>query len=211
MTRPRWQHSVRAVKGTTLARVIRRSFRIGLWLGLLAGICFALSKILRSRAEPSAVIDLGRPTSSGAHQWPPLEAAVPTPTPVPVPEPDIEPLIATEEPGLVTIGDEPLQEPEPEVVATPASEPEPEPAPATTPAPVAKKQLVRKAQAEKAALVTWVDPEGNICPKSHPVKGKLSSMIFQVPGNFAYDRTKPDRCYESGAAAAADGLRPAKR
>ena len=39
----------------------------------------------------------------------------------------------------------------------------------------------------------------------------MSSMIFQIPGNFAYDRTNPDRCYESAAAASADGLRPAKR
>jgi hypothetical protein len=36
-------------------------------------------------------------------------------------------------------------------------------------------------------------------------------MIFQVPGNFAYGRTNPDRCYESAEAATADGMRPAKR
>ena len=194
-------------QGTTFARVIRRSFRIGLWLGLLVGIGFALSKILRSRAEPSAVIDLGTSTPAGAHQWPPLEAAVPTPTPVPVPEPEVEPVVATAEPGLITIGDEPLQEPEPEVVAPPA------PAP-TAPA---KKQLVRKKAATtkaahpKKTLATWIDPDGNLCPDSHPVKAKLSSMIFQVPGNFAYDRTKPDRCYETATAAESDGLRPAKR
>ena len=43
------------------------------------------------------------------------------------------------------------------------------------------------------------------------MKGKLASMIFQTRGNFAYDRTKPDRCYENAEAAEADGLHRAKR
>jgi len=183
---------VRDVKGTTVSRVIRRSFRIGLWVGLLAGIGLAIAKIFRPKPEPSAVLDLGRPTTTGAHEWPPLEAAVATPSPVPVPEPDVEPVVATDEPGLVVIGDEPLQEP----------------APATQ--PVAKKPAEKKA-APKKKLDPWVDPDGNICPDTHPVKGKLSSMIYQVPGNFAYDRTNPDRCYQSADAATADGMRPAKR
>lgn len=175
--------------------MIRRSFRIGLWLGLLAGAGIALAKLFRPKPEPSAVIDLGTTVTPPTRDWPPLEAAVATPTPVPVPEPDVEPVVAAEEPGLVTIGDEPLQEPEPERVSQPA----------------AKKPAVRKKAAPKKKLEPWIDPEGNICPDSHPVKGKLSSMIFQVPGNFAYDRTKPDRCYESANAATADGMRPAKR
>jgi hypothetical protein len=174
--------------------VIRRSFRIGLWLGLLTGLGLAIAKIFRPKPEPSSVIDLGRPATTGAHEWPPLEAAVATPTPVPVPQPDVESVVATEEPGLVVIGDEPLQEPEPEPVSK----------------PVAKKPAVKQA-APKKTLDPWVDPDGNICPESHPVKGKLSSMIFQVPGNFAYDRTNPDRCYASADAATADGMRPAKR
>jgi hypothetical protein len=177
---------VRDVKGTTVSGVIRRSFRIGLWVGLLTGIGLAIAKIFRPKPEPSAVLDLGRPTTTGAHEWPPLEAAVATPTPVAVPQPDVEPVVATDEPGLVVIGDEPLQEPE-------------------SPAPAAKKA------APKKKLEPWVDPDGNICPDTHPVKGKLSSMIFQIPGNFAYDRTNPDRCYQSADAATADGMRPAKR
>ena len=32
-----------------------------------------------------------------------------------------------------------------------------------------------------------------------------------LPGMFAYDRTRPDRCYPDAATAEADGLRPAKR
>ena len=50
-----------------------------------------------------------------------------------------------------------------------------------------------------------------MCPTSHPVKAKLSSKIFHVPGSASYDRTNPDRCYVDAAAAEADGLRPAKR
>jgi len=58
---------------------------------------------------------------------------------------------------------------------------------------------------------SWVEPTGDVCPTSHPVKAKLSSKIFHVPGSASYDRTKPDRCYVDAASAEADGLRPAKR
>ena len=58
---------------------------------------------------------------------------------------------------------------------------------------------------------SWVEPTGAVCPTSHPVKAKLSSKIFHVPGSASYDRTNPDRCYVDAAAAEADGLRPAKR
>jgi hypothetical protein len=49
------------------------------------------------------------------------------------------------------------------------------------------------------------------CPLSHPVKAKLSSGIYHVPGGQNYERTKPDRCYVDAAAAEADGLRASKR
>jgi hypothetical protein len=49
------------------------------------------------------------------------------------------------------------------------------------------------------------------CPATHPVKAKLASGIFHVPGGGNYERTKPDRCYVSAEAAEADGLRAAKR
>ena len=48
-------------------------------------------------------------------------------------------------------------------------------------------------------------------PAAHPIKAKLSSKIFHLPGMFAYERTKPDRCYAAEDAAEADGLRKAKR
>jgi hypothetical protein len=55
-----------------------------------------------------------------------------------------------------------------------------------------------------------VEPHGSECPDSHPVKGKLSSGIYHVPGGLNYARTRPDRCYVDAAAAESDGLRPAK-
>jgi hypothetical protein len=57
----------------------------------------------------------------------------------------------------------------------------------------------------------WVDPDGDHCPASHPVKAKLASGIFHSPGGQMYDRTVPDRCYRDAAAAEADGLRASKR
>jgi hypothetical protein len=57
----------------------------------------------------------------------------------------------------------------------------------------------------------WVEPNGHSCPASHPVKAKMSSKIFHVPGGANYDRTNPDRCYRDEAAAEADGLRKAAR
>ncbi|MDP1807444.1 MAG: hypothetical protein Q8K72_19865, partial [Acidimicrobiales bacterium] len=57
----------------------------------------------------------------------------------------------------------------------------------------------------------WVEPVDGACPTSHPVKGKLSSKIFHLPGMLNYDRTNPDRCYLDAGKAEADGLRAAKR
>jgi hypothetical protein len=47
-------------------------------------------------------------------------------------------------------------------------------------------------------------------PDSHPVKAKDASGIFHVPDGRFYDRTKPDRCYPTAAAAEADGYRQSK-
>ena len=60
-------------------------------------------------------------------------------------------------------------------------------------------------------IATWAEPVAGTCPDGFPVKAKLSSGIFHVPGMVNYARTTPDRCYTSAEAAAADGLRPAKR
>ena len=57
----------------------------------------------------------------------------------------------------------------------------------------------------------WVEAMGNECPTTHPVKAKLSSMLYHLPGMAAYNRTRPDRCYVDGASAEADGFIKAKR
>ena len=164
--------------------MIRRSFRVGLTLGLLAGLAFALVKMFGGRSEPAT------DTPRAANEpWPRLNAdpAVPaTPNIALVPDP------AAPSPTAPVV--------EAAVVAPRPPTPAPTPAPAKA-APAKKKPLVAK----------WVEPKGDVCPTSHPVKAKLSSKIFHLPGMLNYERTKPDRCYQDAPAAEADGLRPAKR
>jgi len=57
----------------------------------------------------------------------------------------------------------------------------------------------------------WVPPVDGACPPGYPVKAKLASHVYHVPGGSSYARTTPDRCYASGADAEADGFRAAKR
>ncbi len=57
----------------------------------------------------------------------------------------------------------------------------------------------------------WTDPVEKACPNGFPVKVKLASGIYHLPGMLAYDRTMPDRCYVSAEEAEADGFRAAKR
>lgn len=58
---------------------------------------------------------------------------------------------------------------------------------------------------------TWTTPVDGECPEGFPIKAKLSSGIFHLPGMSAYARTHPDRCYASADDALVDGLRAAKR
>ena len=53
----------------------------------------------------------------------------------------------------------------------------------------------------------WVEVEGTEAPATHPVKAKLKSGIYHLPGMLNYDRTVPDRWYRDAEAAEADGLR----
>ncbi len=69
----------------------------------------------------------------------------------------------------------------------------------------------RGAEAGATQQTAWVEPEGGACPVSHPVKAKMASGIFHVPGGLSYDRTHADRCYADAPSAESDGLRPAKR
>src|SRR5579871_4790705 len=56
-------------------------------------------------------------------------------------------------------------------------------------------------QPRVSAEPRWVEPEAASCPVSHPVKAKLASGIFHVPGGASYARTRPDRCYLDADAA----------
>ena len=133
--------------------MLRRTFRLGLRLGVLAGLAAVVVKALASRREPEPLAASVTPLRR--EDWPPLE-----PDPV-------------------------LSEPKPSTQV--------------------------HADPEAPTPVAWVEPNGDVCPTTHPVKAKLSSKIFHLPGGQMYDRSKPDRCYRDAAAAEADGLRQAKR
>jgi len=62
-----------------------------------------------------------------------------------------------------------------------------------------------------AAERPWVEPVDGTCPVTHPIKAKMSSHIFHVPGGANYERTHADRCYRDAAAAERDGLRQSSR
>jgi hypothetical protein len=225
--------------------VIRRSFRIGLLLGMAAGLAAALAKLLQGRSTPAP--------STPTRPWSPFDdrpgAAVPTgpgtasapsprvaPDPVVAPAPAATGVVERAEAGPVV---EPLDDEAAEPAAPPAAPAEPvEPVEKVVPPKVAapprkapagksatrataKKSAkksskkasksTKQARKQAASAEAWVEPDGSVCPTSHPVKAKLSSRLFHLPGMFAYDRTRPDRCYRDAVAAEADGLRAAKR
>lgn len=193
-----------------MTAVIRRSFRIGLALGLLAGLAFALAKMLGGRHQHQ-----GEVVPVPSEPWPrltepPAPRATPLAEPVPV-EPAAAPA-APEAPAEVAPAEEP---PAAEPPADEAARVEPsapvKPAQPAKRAPAKKAATRRAAPRAKAPQVAWVEPNGDVCPTTHPVKAKLSSKIFHLPGMLNYERTKPDRCYRDPASAESDGLRPAKR
>ena len=52
-------------------------------------------------------------------------------------------------------------------------------------------------------------PIGWDCPLSAPIKGNADSMIYHMPGQQYYDRTNPEECFATEAAAQAAGYRRA--
>lgn len=155
--------------------MIRRSFRIGLRVGLLGGVVAAAVKMVQSRRS-SPTVEAPAP----AEEWPPVQAE-----PVPV-EAEV-PVVQAEEETAAPVRKSPAKK-----------------------APAAKKAAGRTRKAAAPAM-TWVEPTGAVCPPSHPVKAKLSSRLYHLPGMFAYARTVPDRCYGTAEEAEADGLVRAKR
>jgi hypothetical protein len=74
----------------------------------------------------------------------------------------------------------------------------------------ARKSPTGKAE-EPPGERTWVTASDGVCPQTHPVKAKLSSKIFHLPGARNYSRTQADRCYPDEESAVADGFRRAQR
>ena len=61
------------------------------------------------------------------------------------------------------------------------------------------------------APTPWVDGStAEVAPDGFPVKVKISSGIFHVPGGRFYERTNADRWYATTEAAEADGYRQSK-
>ncbi len=203
--------------------MFRRTLRIGVRLGLLLGITFAVVKTVQLRRASSAT---GMP-----EPWEPI----PAPRPVDeVGEPIIEP--APADPAVSNADPVPLATDVPptgpltpadlEIGVQPAgssngSSSGPSNGAAGSPAPPAKKAAKKAAKATKKAAkkaakaapvaAAWVEPVGGTCPPSHPVKAKLSSLIYHLPGMVAYERTRANRCYTDAEAAEADGFVRAKR
>lgn len=114
----------------------------------------------------------------------------------------------------------------PTSLAQAGSEPEPKAEPKAEPEAEAESQQEANGEPEAVADVAadvatetgpdieakaWVDPVDGACPDGYPIKAKLSSGIYHLPGGLSYERTKPDRCYASEQDAKEDGLRPPKR
>ena len=150
--------------------MIRRAFRKGLTLGILAALVAAAFRAVQGRRGgplsplPATGAWAPAPAPSGGASRTPLAPA---------------PL------GATTVGLD--------VVAAPGPDPPPSRVAAT------------------AGATTWLAPVERGCPASHPVKVRLASGIFHLPGMLDYERTKPDRCYVDATTAESDGFRPAMR
>src|SRR3954470_4375119 len=111
--------------------MMRRTFRLGLRAGLLAGIVFALVKLMQARRSSQ---DDVAPSST----WPPVPAPKPTPTPTPTPmeadEPGMERPAGFARTATVTAPPAPNLGAKPRVSAEPSGS---TPAPSMTPAPTA--------------------------------------------------------------------------
>jgi len=167
--------------------------RIGVRTGLLMAILFALMKLVRSRRSNGD----DEWAAAGPDSWPPVQ----TPVTIEPPAPIVTERIAPVRPTMAK-----KAAPAKKAAATKKS------APAKRAAPKrATAGLIEEAPAPTSGRITWVEPTGRICPPSHPVKARLSSRIFHLPGMAAYNRTTPSRCYLDEATAVEDGFTKSKR
>ncbi len=175
--------------------MLRRLFRSALKMALVAGVGAAVSKVLaRRRSEPFPPVS--------TEPWPPIDTTPPAPAAPATGASETATGTATGGAGAAT----------PDTETTGTAVPGVEvPAPET--APGAPSSTTEAADEPEASTeVPWVEPddEGE-CPVSHPVKAKLGSGVFHLPGMANYERTKADRCYPDADAAEADDLRQAQR
>ena len=178
--------------------MFRRSFRRGLTLGLLGGALMTAFRMVQARREPA--------TPDAPAEWPPMAGTTPAVVP---PARPAGTEVHTGDDAVEHFADASRQVPRPVSDWEPTAPlPSAEETTPLTPAAVAEKKPAKKRAAKLAA---WVEPVEGACPDSHPIKGKLASSIFHVPGGLNYARTRPDRCYLDAAAAEADGLRSSKR
>ena len=87
----------------------------------------------------------------------------------------------------------------------------PRPVPSTAPSNPPGTLVTAAAPAGGAGSGPWIEPDDGSCPLTHPVKAKLSSGIYHLPGGGNYDRIRAERCYVDADAAIADGLRAPQR
>jgi hypothetical protein len=94
----------------------------------------------------------------------------------------------------------------------PPTRPAPTQRPGPVDAPLVTPSTAAGEPPSKDVAPAWADASGErTCPDGYPIKAKLSSKVFHVPGGSMYDRTTPDRCYATAEAAEADGFRQSKR
>jgi len=215
----------------SLVDVVRKSLRLVVRMGLLFALVMILARVVQARRRDD---DWG---GTGATGWPPLQPDPVVPPPTPVDPPPVVPDPAPVVPDPVP----PVPDPAPEWPPVQAEAPPPVAPARLVPeraAPVVKRARAPKAVAKKVApaalpaaeeasderssrtagrrrrprsVEPWVEPVGPACPPSHPVKAKLTSRLFHLPGMAAYARTRPDRCYADAGSAETDGFTRAKR
>jgi hypothetical protein len=187
-----------------MVRLLRRALRLGLLVGIGAGIVKAVRGRKSSDPWADSWVSTGAP---GATR--PSAAPVPAAPKPPAPAGAASASVATPPPAA----------PKPPAPAA-ASDATPPPAAPKPPAPAARAAKPRTGPARKSPTGKaeeppgerlWVAANDGVCPQSHPIKAKLSSKIFHTPASRNYGRTKADRCYPDEASAQADGLRPAQR
>lgn len=170
-----------------------RRLRRFLVLVVIGGAVAKVVGLLRARSAPDA------------SRHPTLDGGVrpPTPSADPYQAPVVEPAaLASDRRPLAPLEDEPLTSVAAGSSATSTATDRDSEPDADTDANVPEPEV---------ADLAWVEPVDGACPDGYPVKAKVRSGIYHVPGVTAYGRTAPDRCYPSAEAAEADGLRPAKR